>query len=614
MRLRILATAGLLAITTGFVAPALAQRSTIEAPEASSGLETYAEPSDAVKAGDIAAFMGFLKADEDYEIVSSSFRAMLLSIDAIAEENYQAAREALNDVREDGEETALSTYMSSWILAFEGDAENAVDQHRSAAAGLPGLTADLSLAALLEGLGRDDEALAVYASLTPSRIEAPDHDFDAAGIYFAHVQTVIARRAILLRRLGRIEDAKDVYRRLAESQPEQAVRYAALIQTIEEGKHIDTEPLSLKDGFSRTLTDISLAMYQQRVFQNAQRGRRTVGFDEMKSVLNQAALLISPDDEDLRNLVISGLHREAFYDGAARVALAAPNQTPDLAMSAALALMLDQDQESALEALDGALDLDAKPEERLGHITRAARLYSLLGDQSQALELTTEALEIADNPSEEAFANTSAADVLQHYARYEEALPFAREAVRLDDTHDRRLYLTTVLGELGRHEEALQILRSEQLGRANDPYMLNTLGYYLVIHTDEYEEAYRLLGRALAGVARNDPYIQDSFGWARYKLGDLEGALRVIESSMRELSPSRHWEIEDHLGDIKWHLGETEEARDWWTKALELYPPLRVRNDLEDKIENGLQEPAPERRPLPSLLQNNPAELTERDI
>ncbi|MEM6411803.1 MAG: hypothetical protein AAF683_09740, partial [Pseudomonadota bacterium] len=99
MRLRILATAGLLAITTGFVAPALAQRSTIEAPEASSGLETYAEPSDAVKAGDIAAFMGFLKADEDYEIVSSSFRAMLLSIDAIAEENYQAAREALNDVR-----------------------------------------------------------------------------------------------------------------------------------------------------------------------------------------------------------------------------------------------------------------------------------------------------------------------------------------------------------------------------------------------------------------------------------------------------------------------------------------------------------------------------------
>ncbi|MEM9667550.1 MAG: tetratricopeptide repeat protein [Pseudomonadota bacterium] len=613
MRMKIIAAAGSLALVTGFTAPAFADRPPEEVT-AAADISLYAEPGDAVRAGDIVAFMDFLRTDEENEIVSPLLRAMLLSIEAISEEDFAGAKSILRDAREDGEESALSTYISSWIQAFEGNAEEAVDEHRSASSGLPGLTADLSLAALLEGLGRDDEALAVYASLTPTRIEAPDHDFDATGIYFAHVQTVVARRAILLRRLGRIEEAKDVYRRLAEAQPEQAVRYSALLESLEEGIHLDTDPLSLRDAFSRTLTDISLATYQHRVFQNAQRGRRTTGFDETKSTLDQAALLISPDDEDLRSLVVAGLHREAFYDGAAKVALDAPNLTPDLSISAALSLMLKRDTDSAIEALNTALTLDAKPEERFSHVVRAARLYSYLGDERRALELTTEALEIADNPLEKAAANTSAAEVLQHYARFEEAIPFAREAVRLDDTHGRRLFLTTLLGELGEHEEALRILRNEQLGRANDPYMLNTLGYYLVIHTDKYEEAYRLLGRALAGVARNDPYIQDSFGWARYKLGDLEGALRIIENSLQELAPSRHWEIEDHLGDIHWHLGNEDEAREWWTKALEMYPPVKISNSLTDKLENGLQEPVPERRPLPSLLQNNPNELDERDI
>jgi len=613
MRMKILAAISSAALAVGLATPVSAEPSPADVVVADTAA-AYAEPGDAIRAGDVAAYMDFLRADEDSEIVSPILRAMLLSIDAISIEDYDTARLVLEGARTDGEESALSTYISSWILAFEGEAEDAVDQHRSASQGLPGLTADLSLAALLEALGRNDEALAVYASLTPSKIEAPDHDFDAAGIYFAHVQSVINRRAILLRQLGRIDEAKDVYRRLAEAQPEQAVRYDALLQSLEDGKHIDDDPLTLKDAFSRTLTDISLAMYQQRVFQNAQRGRRTTGFDETKSVMDQAALLISPEDEDLRNLVIGGLHRDAFYEGAARVALSAPKPTPDLAMSAALALMLKQDQAGALDALNSALALEAKPEERFGHITRAARLYTFLGDQKRALELTTEALEIAENRSQQAYANASASDVLQHYARYEEALPFAREALRLDDTHDRRVYLTTVLGELGQHEEALQILRNEQLGRANDPYMLNTLGYYLIIHTDRYEEAYRLLGRALGGVARNDPYIQDSFGWARYKLGDLEGALRIVENSMNELAPGRHWEIEEHLGDINWHLGNEDEARDWWRKALEMYPPVRVENRLNARIENGLLEPVPERRPLPSLLKENPSELNERDI
>lgn len=614
MRIRISASTAAIALALALLAPqpADAQAGAGDRP-ATISEEAYPNAGDAIRAGDIEAYLGFLAADEGATITTQPFRIFLLTIEAMAEEDFGRARTLLGEVREDGETSQLSAYLGAWLLAFEGDGRGAISKHRAAASGLPGLTADLSLAAMLEGLGRNEEALAVYASLTPGEIDAPEHDFDITGIYFGHVQTVIARRALLLRRLGRIEEAKDVYRRLAEAEPEQAVRYASALASLDSGEGLDDEALTVRTALSRTLTDLSLAIWQQRAFANAQRGIRTTGFDETKGALDHAALLVSPENEDLRALVVGGLHAEAFYDGAARVALEAPELTPDLAMSAASALLLKQDREAARATLDQAIALDAPPDERIGNAIRAARLYSFLGDEATALALTTEALEIAKDDAQRAVANGAAADILQHFGRYEEALPFAREALRIDDTHDRRIYLTTVLGELGENQEALRILRTEQLGRPNDPYMLNTLGYYLVSHTDQDEEAYRILARATS-LAENDAYIRDSFGWARYKFGDLEAALRIIVSARDELAPDRHWEIEDHIGDIEWHLGNKEAARKAWADALEIYPPVKVQRQLEAKLRDGLTTPAPERRPLPSISLGDDGELTERDI
>jgi len=466
---------------------------------------------------------------------------------------------------------------------------------------------------LLESLGQEEGALAVYTSLTPGEIDAPEHDLDIQNLYFTDIQTVISRRALLLRRLGRIDEAIAVYQRLAEAEPEQAVSYAAAIQSLKDGRGLDDEALTPRTALARTLTDISLAFARGRIFERVQRGLPTNVFDETKSSLDQAALLLSPDNEDLRLLVINGLHQNALYDGAAHVALSAPELKPNLGMSAALALMLQQDQTQAKKALGRALDLEIDEDEEFGIKLRAAALYSLLDEEQTALDLTDEALASADNPSRMARANAAKADVLQHYARYEDALVFANEARRLDDTHDRRVYITTILGELDRDREALKILRQGHLERPNDPYMLNTLGYYLITHTDRYEEGYKLLGRASQLAPRN-PYIRDSFGWAQYQLGHIAPAGRIIESSRDLLAPERHWEIEDHLGDIYWHQGDEGKARKAWEAALEIYPPARVRAAIEAKLKDGITVPPPERQTLPSLSFEQDARLTERDI
>ena len=143
--------------------------------------------------------------------------------------------------------------------------------------------------------------------------------------------------------------------------------------------------------------------------------------------------------------------------------------------------------------------------------------------------------------------------------------------------------------------------------------MLNTLGYFLVEHTDKFEEAYRVLARANS-LAPSDPYIADSFGWARYKLGDLEGAKRYIEQSRRELAPNTHWEIEDHLGDIYWHLGDKEAAKEAWRRALGDYPSEDKRAKIKDKLENGIDGPPPEKKPLPDVSLGDQGEVSRQDI
>ncbi len=572
------------------------------------GVDAYDTVADAVRAGDMAAYIAKVRDDEDEGESAGALRTAVLSIDAAAGGDVDAARAILAEQ----EANAATDYIDVWMQALSGEFDEAVEAHRAVSGSLPGLTADLSLASLLEAVGRPEEALAVYASLTPGEITAPEHDFDPQGIVFGHIQTVIARRTLLLRRLGRVEDAKAVYTQLAESQPEEAVRYEAALASLEDGEGFDDAPLTPRSGFARTLADLSLSFYQQRLIIAASRGQRLTGFDVAKSTLDQLALLIDPENEDLRDVVIGGLYREALFDGAAHVALSAPEQTANLQITAARSLLIQGDREGAVEALERALAL-AEPDDRLDTLSRVAGQFILLDDDARAFALLDEARMIADNDAEEAFLDGQTAQAHQHFGDFDQAVAFARRAQARDDTHERRIYLATVLGAAGETDEALRILRTERLSRPNDPYMLNSLGYLLVTDTDRYVEAYKVLARSNA-LAPNDPYIADSFGWARYHLGDFEGALRYIEASRDEIAPHTHWEIDDHLGDIYWRLGREDEARAAWKQALTTYPPRPTRAAIEAKLEEGLTTPAPERQPLPDLSIEDRSAVEQRDI
>lgn len=576
------------------------------------GLLAYDSPVEAVKAGDMAAFIASLKSSAVRDGETSPFASVVLSIDAAAGGDPVRALEDIQPALDSDDMTIMGGFLEAWYLALDGKFDEAVDAHRNVGGRLPGLTGDLSLAALLEVSGRQEEALAVYSAITPREIKAPEHEFDPQTLLYGHVKLVVARQALLLRRLGRIEEAKALYTRLAAAEPEQTASFEAALEQIETGRGLDDGPLDVNGAFARSLSDYSLALSYQRLIRSAFVGERVRGFDDTKSAFDQLALLLDPGNADLRLAIVSEFYDETLFQSAIHLAEAAPEQTAGLKLAQAQSEVRLGNVNAARKALDAAIKI-AEADEELGTYSSAMLIYALLEDEKKATDLAEKTPGLAMTNAEKASAHSTSSAIYSQFGQFDEALLHARAAHKLDDTHDRRMALANALAEADEVDEALRLIRTEALARPNDPYMLNTLGYFLVEHTDRFTEAYRVLARANS-LAPADPYISDSYGWARYKLGDLDGARRYIEQSRGELAPNVHWEIEDHLGDIYWHLGRKEDAKAAWQAALDDYPAEDKRADIKDKLENGLQGPPPEEQPLPDVSLGDEGEVHRREI
>lgn len=92
----------------------------------------------------------------------------------------------------------------------------------------------------------------------------------------------------------------------------------------------------------------------------------------------------------------------------------------------------------------------------------------------------------------------------------------------------------------------------------NDAAALNALGYTLVEKTTRYEEAERYLKQALA-LQPEEAVIIDSYGWLKFKQGDLQAALKYLQQAREKMTGEN--EITVHLAEVLWDLGQKLEAR-----------------------------------------------------
>ena len=95
----------------------------------------------------------------------------------------------------------------------------------------------------------------------------------------------------------------------------------------------------------------------------------------------------------------------------------------------------------------------------------------------------------------------------------------------------------------------------------------------------------RLIERAVA-LRPTDGYIVDSLGWAHYRLGDFENAVKNLERAveLRADDPI----ITDHLGDIYWKMGRQNEAKFQWERSLVLGAEEEAAILIRQKLKEGL--------------------------
>ena len=84
----------------------------------------------------------------------------------------------------------------------------------------------------------------------------------------------------------------------------------------------------------------------------------------------------------------------------------------------------------------------------------------------------------------------------------------------------------------------------------------------------------------------DDGYIVDSLGWANYRTGNYDEAVKNLERAV-ELKPEDPT-INDHLGDAYWRVGRTLEAHFQWSHAKDLNPEPEDLPKIEAKLKDGL--------------------------
>ncbi len=119
----------------------------------------------------------------------------------------------------------------------------------------------------------------------------------------------------------------------------------------------------------------------------------------------------------------------------------------------------------------------------------------------------------------------------------------------------------------------------------DQPHALNYLGYSWIDQGINLDDGMAMIRRAVEQ-RPDDGYIVDSLGWAYYRLGNYEEAVKHLERAI-ELKPEDPT-INDHLGDVYWRVGRTLEAEFQWSHARDLKPEPDELKKIEEKLRSGL--------------------------
>jgi tetratricopeptide (TPR) repeat protein len=220
--------------------------------------------------------------------------------------------------------------------------------------------------------------------------------------------------------------------------------------------------------------------------------------------------------------------------------------------------------------------------------SRMAYALQASGETEAALAMARETAKLKPADLQ---AQLTLADLLRTAERYDEA------AVQLDQmiaggagADWRVLYMRAITRDrLGRWQDAEADLKQALELNPGEPELLNYLGYSWIDRGSNVKDGMAMVQKAVAA-RPNSGAMQDSLGWAHYRLGQYSEAVELLESAI-QLDPSDP-AINDHLGDAYWMIGRKDEATFQWNRVLTLSPDAALKKAVDGKLKTGLGQQA----------------------
>lgn len=432
---------------------------------------------------------------------------------------------------------------------------------------------------LLEA-GQSEEAISLFSQFVQKRPDDTVAQLEMALLYlkadkpqeslavFKHMPasaqnpTVLYYYSQALLSTGDIDGAIALLRKAIKDSPDflEAIYELAILEqekgNYEESKKLFTDLLR----YDETNQDILMRLMQLAVMQGNPQEAYAIALSQQDSlvfILSASTMFLDQGRYDLAESLIN---------------LAGENAPEDMLFyKAALAYEGRKDIATSL-ALLGQIPPSHKFYEQ------ALRLSAQIAFEQGSFEDT---LDVADRALLE-FSN----DKNFHYLRLEslfnlnriqEGLEQAKAMLTLwPDDLDIAYQYGFFLDMTGDKKTALTVMEGILKLNPDYPSALNYVGYSLAEDNHDIERALALIERAIT-LAPDAGYIQDSHAWVLYRLGRYEEAWQSILKAiaLTRLNTGVNQEeptIYEHAGDIAKALGKTEDAKQMYTRALELSP------------------------------------------
>jgi tetratricopeptide (TPR) repeat protein len=208
----------------------------------------------------------------------------------------------------------------------------------------------------------------------------------------------------------------------------------------------------------------------------------------------------------------------------------------------------------------------------------SALLAHQLDDEEGAFELLDDFAEESPNNAVEVVALK--AQLLISLDRYDEGLALYEKAITYrPDNENLILGRAELLLQVGRLDDAIAEYRAAVKRWPDSSMALNALGYTLADRTDQYDDAEKLIRKALA-IYPESPAIIDSLGWVLYKLGQHEAGLAELRRAYDSLDDA---EVASHLVEVLAELERRDEALELLESAEKLDPDSELLKDVRSR-------------------------------